>query len=156
MADKANEPMGGGIPENSSGQAEPLSNRNVWAIDVLVEEVTAMFDTKVETSEPNWLNANTVVTFTPAAKEWEDLSMLLPAIGDGDERIEHVTVREVRGEPSVIIVGIVSNAILYDTRDSFGVEDAAMGLDRELTPDDLTPLAADLVSGDEGFTEEAL
>ena len=151
MADEKNVPMGGNVPEESRGQAEALSNRNVWAIDVLIEEVASLFRTKAETSEPNWLNANTVVTFTPAEDEWADMAVVMPAIFD-DERVESVLV----SHENTITVKMVANAVLYDTRDPFGLDDAVLGLDRELTPDDLTPLAADLALGGEGFTEGSL
>lgn len=152
MADEKNVPMGGDLFEETRGRAEPLDNRNCWAIDVLVEEVTALFQTEAETSEPNWLNANTVVTFSPATTEWEDMALVLPVLED-DERVASLAVDEKKG---TMTVSIVANAILYDTRDTFGLDSAVLGLDREITADDLTEVAHDLVRGDEGFTEGSL
>ena len=145
--------MGGNVPEEYDPRPQPLGNRNVWAIDVLIEEVKALFDTKVETSEPNWLNANTVVDFTTDDEdEWVDMALVFPVLED-DERIESVVAD---GQARVITVRVVANAVLYDTREPFGLDSAVLGLDRELTPDDLTPIAADIASGAEGFTEGTL
>jgi hypothetical protein len=150
MADDKNTPMGGNLPEDGTGRAEDLLNRNCWAIDILIAEIASLFDgVVIETSEPNWVNANTVVEFMPESKDWEDIALLMAHVKD-DERIAGVTLVE---KDASVTVEVVKNAILYDTRDSFGLVDAAMGLDRELTPDDLTDLAADLASGGEGFVE---
>lgn len=152
MADeKMNEPMGGDLPEDRNPQPQARNLRNVWAIDVLIAEVTPLFDTGHHTKAPNWLAANMEVVFTPAEGEWEDMAILMQVVKD-DERVESLTMDE---EASTITVRMVSNAVLYDTRDTFGLDMAVMGLDREITPDDLTPLASALASEDEGFIDSA-
>jgi hypothetical protein len=146
--DKPREPMGGaGVPETSVPQPQRQDLRNVWAIDVLVQEVRSLFKTGFYAHSPNWLAANMVVVFNPEEGEWEDMALVLPAIED-DER---VALFEMDEKANTITVQMVSNAILYDTRDSFGLALAAEGLDREITPDDLTSLASALSSEDEGF-----
>lgn len=149
--EKTPEPMGGDIPEDRNPQPQRQDLRNVWAIDVLIAEVTPLFDTGHYTKDPNWLAANMEVVFTPAEGEWEDMAILMQVVKD-DERVESMTMDE---EASTITVRMVSNAILYDTRDSFGLGFAVMGLDREITPDDMTPLASALASEEEGFIDSA-
>lgn len=127
MVDKTPQPMGGDLPEERHPQPQQQDIRNCWAIDVLVEEVKSLFDTGVMTHAPNWLAANMVVVFTPKEKDWEDLAILLSVIED-DDRIEALTIDEATKK---ITVQIVSNAILYDTRDTFGLDNAVLGLDRD-------------------------
>lgn len=149
MADNST-PMGGNLPEDAIGQADPLLNRNCWAIDTLIAEVTPLFGTGVATSTPNRFNANLLVEFTPEPKDAEDLAALLETMVEVDDRIELVYVDNGK---SKIRVKMWDHPITMDTRDSFGIADATLGLDRELGPDDMTELVADLAAGGEGFIE---
>lgn len=148
MAD--NEGFGGVSRESTSDEIVP-TGRNCWAIDTLIEEVTALFKTEVETYNPSRFNANLTVVFRPEKQEREDMGAVMPSLEE-DPRVESVYFT---ADDSKITVRFYPDPILQDTRDPFVLADAVMGLDRELTPDDLTPLAADLSSG-EGFTEGSL
>lgn len=124
MSDKR-EPMDATTRERLVGQPKTNRERNAYALDVLIEEVLALFpETTYEVSGRDGRNTALHVQFYA---EDEDLWTLLGLL-DNDPRIEEVLFEE---SDRLVLVALRPNLRTQDSRDPFGLDDAYLTLTEE-------------------------
>lgn len=118
----APEPMDPGVVETKTPEVRPNNGRNAYSVDTLIAEVTDLFpEVTYETSNPDWRNANTDVTFDDVTDE--GLVSLLRALAETDPRVAEVITEETR-----VLVSVKQNPRTQDSREPFGLADAWMVL----------------------------
>lgn len=117
------------VPVNADGVQDPsrhapYSARNCWALEVLVEEVVALYpEVDVTTTDVTSRKVGIEVTFGGWDADHEENEPLLPAVlacVEGDSRVAEVTETGTQG----VSVRMHANPVTMDQRDPFGIRDA--------------------------------